>query len=130
MIVDFIPTDLLVCGSATASPEPARRVTRDYLQAGVGLSIMSRPEGRGRGVSFVGRGSIPGLFFRASLHGQAPETLRGLEPRKLVPMSQVFGARGRPRVSAALSSLRTSEAELLAGLRRSLARTSRRSDRM
>src|SRR5688572_11977310 len=42
MIVDFITTDLLVCGSATASPEPARRVTRDYLQAGVGLSIMSR----------------------------------------------------------------------------------------
>src|SRR6476659_2833412 len=51
---------------------------------------------------------------------------RGLDRLDSEILSQVFG-QGRPRVSAALSSLRSSEAEPLlsdnAGLRRSLARS-------
>ncbi len=46
---------------------------------------------------------------------------RGLDRLGSEYLSQVSG-QGRPRVSAALSSLRSSEAEPLAGLRRSLAR--------
>jgi hypothetical protein len=51
-------------------------------------------------------------------------TIRGLDRLGSEILSQVFG-QGRPRVSAALSSLRSSEAEPLVGLRRSLARTRR-----
>ena len=83
------------------------------------------PSGRGIPSGGVAPPSNTFEYSRSSrLASRAPRSgihSRGLDRLDSEILSQVFG-QGRPRVSAALSSLRSSEAEPLVGLRRSLAR--------
>jgi hypothetical protein len=62
-------------------------------------------------------------FERKTGLGLANRNARGRDRLDSEFLSQVSVGQGRPRVSAAFSKMRPSEAEPLAGLRRSLART-------
>ena len=98
------------------------RIARVVADVDEGRAFRPRPRGisRPRVTGMVTGSRPPGRLQHN--HDPAPRDFtRGLDRLDSEILSQVFG-QGRPRVSAALSSLRSSEAEPLVGLRRSLAR--------